>query len=328
MARSKEWHANPSTTMPHIVPDMALALELTRPGPGDKAYVPRTDDSDPWYSIHDCLKKCPIWATKDARCSALKRVLQKYSVELRPLLDHRYLLGKNHVLIACMQLSGLALLLGAMGSAKWSLATGKGARNKSKGGKRAREEGEEDDFFAGGGPIPAAAPVTDSMTVDQKIKLKELEVELQREARLTVEAQTKVAEAESVKLRLQLASVEAQKGQSTGSRSPCASPRSPSPVPPKPKQPASDDRPQYATEAMSSFTALFHEVVNRRVSKIQFALAAQHVAQQYHQAYKKQPEMRAKHHMYPNSCADNVKKWVWEWIRERALGKRARSDCA
>jgi hypothetical protein len=56
-----------------------------------------------------------------------------------------------------------------------------------------------------------------------------------------------------------------------------------------------------ATEAMSSFTALFNEVVNQQVSKIQFALAAQHVAQQYHQTYKKQPEMRDKHHMYPNS---------------------------
>ena len=43
------------------------------------------------------------------------------------------------------------------------------------------------------------------------------------------------------------------------------------------------------------------------------ALAAQHVAQQYHQTYKKQPEMRDKHHMYPNSCADNIKKWLREW---------------
>ena len=68
-----------------------------------------------------------------------------------------------------------------------------------------------------------------------------------------------------------------------------------------------------ATEAMSSFTALFNEVVNQQVSKIQFALAAQHVAQQYHQTYKKQPEMRDKHHMYPNSCADNIKKWLLEW---------------
>ena len=186
-----------------------------------------------------------------------------------------------------MQIEGLAYLMGVMCPAKWDSATEKGTRNKSKGGKRAREEGEEDDFFAGCGPIPEAAPSP--------------EIELQ-----ILQAKIKLAE-------LQLALIEAQKGQSTGSRSPCASPRSPSPVPPKPKQPASDDRPQYATEAMSSFTALFHEVVNRRVSKIQFALAAQHVAQQYHQTYKKQPEMRDKHHMYPNSCADNIKKWLLEW---------------
>ena len=288
---------------------MDLALRLVKQDPISGYEVAQTAGPDPWYSVHECLRKCPIWARKNPRSSALWRVRGRYGAVLDPLIDYLYLPGRNKVPTMCMQLSGLALLLGALNPTKRDLTVGKG-------GKRAREEDEEDDFLAGCGPIPEAAPSPDTelQILQAKIKLRELDVEMQRETRMAAEAQ--------------LALIEAQKRQSTAPRSPRASPRSPSPAPPKPKQPASDDRPQYATEAMSSFTALFHEVVNRRVSKIQFALAAQHVAQQYHQAYKKQPEMRAKHHMYPNSCADNVKKWVWEWIRERALGKRARSDCA
>ena len=68
-----------------------------------------------------------------------------------------------------------------------------------------------------------------------------------------------------------------------------------------------------AGEDMSTFTDLFNEVVHQQVSKLQFALAAQHVSQQYQHTYHKQPVRRERHHMYPNSCSENIKKWLREW---------------
>ena len=228
-------NASPSIDMSNIKPNMDLALRLVKEDPFGRR-VFHTDSPDPWYSVHDCLKKAERWGTDGARCKALNRALDSHQGVLRSLKREVCLPNRPCLPVTCMQITGLALLLGVMNFGAWELA--KGTRNQSKGGKRAREEDEEDDFLAGCGPIPEAAPVTDSMTVDQKIKLKELEVELQREARLTAEAQTKAAEARANELKEERLLLEARKGQSTGPHSPRASTRPPSPTPPKPKPPA------------------------------------------------------------------------------------------
>ena len=213
-------NAPPSNDASSVKPDMECALRLVKGDPVSGRSVAHTDGSDPWYSIHDCLKSIGHFAINDERRrQALRRALDSGGGWLRSWTQMISLSNRPGRPVACMQIEGLAYLMGVMCPAKWDSATEKGTRNKSKGGKRAREEGEEDDFFAGCGPIPEAAPSP--------------EIELQ-----ILQAKIKLAEVEKEKLQLQLALIEAQKGQSTGPRSPRASTRPPSPTPPKPKPPA------------------------------------------------------------------------------------------
>ena len=191
-------NASPPTDMGNIKPDMDCALRLVEEDHISGRRVGQTDGPDPWYSVHDCLKNTRRFVTDNARRQALKRALDAHGGCLHSWKQELCLSNKPRVPVTCMQIAGLALLMGVMCSAKWDSATEKGTLNKSKGGKRAREE-DEDDFYVGAEPIPEAAPSpeTEFQMMQARIKLRELDVELQREARKTAEAQLELFKAQN-----------------------------------------------------------------------------------------------------------------------------------
>ena len=207
-----------------LIPDMVGARFLVDDNPDDGDYVPRTDDPDPWYSVHGCMIKLGRWPAKHTRHTIQSRTLKLFEDQLSSYRGEYILPGQSRPTI-CMQLEGIALFLDALGSVKWDLSAGKSARNKAKSGKRVREE-DDDEFNVESGPIPEAAS---SSAIELQI--------LQAKTKL-LEAQAKADEMSANKFKEERLLLEARKGQSTGPHSPRASTRPPSPTPPKPKPPA------------------------------------------------------------------------------------------
>ena len=129
--------------MPDFAPNFSLAQELTRIGPGDSKYVRRIGTNPVLYCVYDAVKEMRAWPADSARYTAYYRVMKKHGDIFRPLMTH-HVLPYTVRAVPCMDLAGLALLLGAFVSERKLKAAAIQA-GPVVGVKRAREEEEEEE---------------------------------------------------------------------------------------------------------------------------------------------------------------------------------------
>ena len=131
--------------MPDFAPNLSLAQELVQVSPCDAKYVRRIGTNPVLYSVYDAVKEMRAWPADSARYTAYYRVMKKYGDFFRPLITH-HVLPYTARAVPCMELEGLALLLGAFGSERKTRSTTAAVQTERVVGvKRARDDEEEEE---------------------------------------------------------------------------------------------------------------------------------------------------------------------------------------
>ena len=126
--------------MPDFAPNLPLAQELIQAAPGHAKYVRRIGMDPVLYCVYDAVKEMRVWPADSTRHTAYYRVMKRHGGIFRPLMTY-HVLPYTARAVPCMDLDGLALLLGAFGSERKRRAVAiQAGAGQVVGVKRVREE--------------------------------------------------------------------------------------------------------------------------------------------------------------------------------------------
>ena len=114
--------------MPSIVPDIVGANELLsnyEHWDDGNAAIGQTRTFPNCFSVSDCIEHVRVWETEYCALNATDYLLTRYSQELFPYMQMSGAPDNHEMgLFLCMPIQGIALVLGALKTAEWDLATG------------------------------------------------------------------------------------------------------------------------------------------------------------------------------------------------------------